>query len=236
MQKETRKDTVQAIEVAFFQRGQEILSQGDENPFFFVILSGQVVLSMNGRKIRTLGEQDIFGLENLLLRTPSHYTVQAAQKCRVARYGHETLDHLIYESPRMIWNMLVSILQQLTQTSLNQLHPTQFLLADKEHIRFYKDGEEILEEKHGGTEICRLISTQGGLQVTMGGRQVERINEPGVFFGLPISRSHACVSSIGESVVEKYGTDDLDIIVRDYPESACLIMRTMIERLSDSDV
>jgi hypothetical protein len=237
VQKKIRKNPAQALEVMFFQRGWEILPEGDENPFFFVILSGQVVLSRNGNKVRTLGEQDVFGLENLLLRIPSPYSAEAAQKCRIARYGPETLDYYISESPRMTRNVLVSILHQLTQTSLN-VNSSRFLLMDRERIRFYKDGEVILEEEkeNTGTEICRLISTQGGLQVTTGGQPVTLINKPGEFFGPPISLANFCVRSIGESVVEKYGADDLDIIVRDYPESACLIMRTMIERLLQSDV
>ena len=32
---------------------------------------------------------------------------------------------------------------------------------------------------------------------------------------------------------QKYGADDLDILIRDYPESARQIMHMMIERLSD---
>lgn len=232
MQKETKKDPTQAIEVAVFRTGQEILSEGYENPFFFVILSGQVVLSKNGKRIRTLGEQDIFGLESLLLRKPSNYSAEAVQKCRVAKYGPETLDHLIHQSPRMIQNVLVSILHQLTQTTLNLLDPPQPLLVDKERIHFYADGEIILEEMMRGPDLYRLVSTGGGLQVTIDGREIALINRPGEFFGLPISPANTCVRSIGQSVVEKYGSDDLDIIIRDYPDSARRIMQAMIERLS----
>ena len=132
--------------------------------------------------------------------------------------------------------MLVSVLHQLTQTTFNLLDSPEPFLVDKERIRFYEDGEVILEEMSGGTEFYRLVSTQGGLRVTRDGREVTRINKPGEFFGLPISHAHACVSSIGQSVVEKYGTDDLDIIIRDYPESARQIMRTLIERISDREI
>ena len=185
MEKEIKKDPAQALEVAVFQKGQEILSQEQQNPFFLVILSGLVMLSRNGKTIRTLGEQDIFGLESLLLREPSHYAAQAVQKCRIARYGPETLDYLIHESPRMIQNVLVSILHQLTQTALSLLDSPQPFPVDRECVRFYQDGESILEETNGGTEIFRLISTQGGLQVTVGGREITRIKRPGEFFGFP---------------------------------------------------
>lgn len=231
-----KKDPAQAIEVEVFQRGRSILSQGQENPFFFIVLSGRVMLSKNGKTIRTLGEQDIFGLESLLSKQPSHYTAHAVQQCRIAKYELETLDHLIHESPRMIQNVLVSTAHQLTDTTLNLLDLPQPVPEDNERIRFYEDGEVILEEMKGGTELYRLISTQGGLQVTMGGREVTRINNPGEFFGRPVSRSHACVTSIGQSVVEKFGAGDLDILIRDYPESARQIMHTLIERLAAKEL
>ena len=118
MQNEILKDPATATEVAVFQKGEEISPMG-RNAFFFVILSGQVELSRKGKEIRTLREQDIFGLESLLLRRPSRYSAEAVQTSRVASYGPEALDHFIRECPRMIRNVLISVLDQLTQTTSN---------------------------------------------------------------------------------------------------------------------
>ncbi|HYA41184.1 MAG TPA: Crp/Fnr family transcriptional regulator [Syntrophobacteraceae bacterium] len=225
------KDPKQATEVRVFQQGDQILSEGQECLLFFVILSGQVMLSGRGKKIRTLGEQDVFGLENLLLREQSHYSAEAVQESRVATYGPEALDHLIYENPRMVQNVLVSILHQLTQTTSNLLDHPEAIVADNGRICFYKDGETILDETSRRTDLYRLITTEGGLLVTESGRETSPIKNPGEFFGFPISCALTCVRSIGESVVEQYCTDDLDIMVRNYPESATQIMRMMIERL-----
>ncbi len=231
----TKKDPVQAIEIAVFQKGQTIMSQGQDNPFFLVILSGRVMLSQSGKIIRVLDEQDIFGLESLLLKMPSYYAAHAVKECRIAKYGPETLDHLIRESPRMIQGVLTSIVQQLTQTTSNLLDAPERLLLDEQSVRFYQDGEVILEEKAGGTEFYRLVSTQGGLRVTRGGKEVTRTYKPGEFLGLPDSHARARISSIGQSVLEKYSIDDLDIIIRDYPEAASRIMRALIERLSEKE-
>lgn len=232
MNQEEKKDPRQAIEVSVFEIGDEILVEGQICLFFHVILSGQVALSKDGKKIRILAEHDIFGLESLLLRTPSPYSARAWQECRVAKYSFEALDHLVQESPRMIQRLLVSISSQLNQTTLNLLDDPQPAATDNERIRYYKDGETILEER-GGTDLYRLISTEGGLIATAGGRKVDRLFKLGEFFGPPVSGSHVRIKSIGESVVEKYDLDDLDIIVRDYPESAVSIMRAMVERLSE---
>ena len=105
-----------------------------------------MVLSKNGKIITTLDEQDTFGLESLLLEKPCSYAAHALKECRIAKYGPEALDHLIHESPRMIQNVLISVVHQLTQTMLNLLDAPEPLPADEEHVCFYQDGEVILEE------------------------------------------------------------------------------------------
>ncbi len=232
---ETENHQAQALQIEVFKKGQAIISEGQDIPLFFVILSGQVVLSKRGKKITTLDEQDTFGLESLLLEKPCSYAARALKECRIAKYGPEALDYFIHESPRMIQNVLASVVHQLTQTMSNLLDASEPVLADEEHFRFYQDGEVILDEKTGGTEFYRLVSTQGGLLVTRAGKEVTRICKPGEFFGLPGSSAGARISSIGQSVVEQYSTDDLDIIIRDYPEAARQIMHTLIERLSDKE-
>ena len=78
--KETEKHPAQAIEIAVFKKGQAIMSEGQQSPSFLVILSGQVVLSKNGKIIRTLDEQDIFGLESLLLKKPCSLRGSCAER------------------------------------------------------------------------------------------------------------------------------------------------------------
>ncbi|MDR3567661.1 MAG: cyclic nucleotide-binding domain-containing protein [Syntrophobacteraceae bacterium] len=231
MKKENRQDPAQAIEVVVFQAGEEIIPLGYESPHFLVILSGQVVLTQDGKRLRTLVEQDIFGLESLLLRKPSHYAAQAVKKSRIAKYSPEILDYLIRQSPRMVQSVLDSLLRQLTQTALNLLGPAeQSLMAVDGRVRFFSDGETVVGERERGNVFYRLVSTAGGLLVTSKGREILRITNPGEFFGIPILPANVRVRSIGQSAVEKYGADELGIIIRDYPDSAEKIMRAMIER------
>ncbi len=102
---------------------------------------------------------------------------------------------------------------------------------------FFSDGDVLVEEGAPDTDFFRLVSTQGGLKVTKAGREVSRIETPGEFFGemaglLKLPRQ-ATVTSIGESVVERYGSDDLEVIVRDYPEVALQIMKNLVTRLME---
>ena len=46
---------------------------------------------------------------------------------------------------------------------------------------------------------------------------------------------HAAITSIGESVLETYDLDDLDIIIRDHPEIARQMMRSLISCLAEAE-
>jgi CRP-like cAMP-binding protein len=238
MKKRSRKERdfppqiAQAQEIAIYEGGETILDEGEESPFFFVILSGQVRLSHNGRKIRILDEQDIFGLENILLNKPSYYAVTALKQSRVAKYSPQALDHLIRENPRMVQNLLVSTLHQLTQTMYNLLDNSSGFTADETRMCFYNDGELVFEPETRESDFYRLVSTQGGLRVTVGGKEIDRIYKPGEFFGLPDFPAQASVKSVGESVVERYSAEDLDVLIRDYPEIARQMMRVLMDRLA----
>ena len=43
------------------------------------------------------------------------------------------------------------------------------------------------------------------------------------------------MTSVGESALETYSLSDMDIIIKDYPELALKIMRTLVDRLIDTD-
>ncbi len=230
-----QRDPSQATEVNEYNQGDVILTQGEESPFFQVILSGRVRLAHYGKKIRVLSEQDIFGLESIILKSPPDYSVVALEKSRIAKYGPEALDHFTHESPRMVWSILNSMLQQLSQTTQAVIDHTQSL--DEGPVRFYSDQEIVIGPDSRETEIYRLVSTQGGLEVRMGETQVGRIDKPGEFFGFltglfEVPRQSTVVS-IGESVLEIYSLDDLDMLIRDHPDAARRIMMAMMLRLAE---
>lgn len=226
-----------AQEITLYRRGEKILLEGEKKPFFFVILSGNVRISCRGKKLRVLGEQDIFGLESLVLQKLSCYSAEALRKCRIAKYGPDTLEYLIHECPRMVKSLLMSTLHQLTQVPQVLAGDSAQLPIDEGRVKFLNDGETLRDGKRVVTDFYRLVSTQGGLRVTIGRKEVARIDRPGEFFGgvaglrnLP-SRAH--ITSIGESVIETYSLEDLDVLIRDYPEAAGQIMRAMVKRLAE---
>jgi CRP-like cAMP-binding protein len=230
----------QALSIKAFSSGEEIIREGEDCGCFFVILSGQVRIMQRGKKVRLLGPQDVFGLESVLLRRPSPCSARTLGKARIAAYGPDSLDHFIRENPRMIQSILVSTLMQLLQTTHNLSQEVDAFAIEDVRVNFYGDGQVILDEGSTGSEFYRLVSSQGGLRVSLKGKEISRIEKPGEFFGelaalLRLPRQ-ATVTSIGESAVQMYDSDDLDVIINDYPEIALQIMRTLAARLVQMNI
>ena len=230
---------VQAMEINTYRYGEEIIREGDVSPYFFVILSGQVRISYRGKKVRLLEDQDVFGLENVVFMKPATYTARALTRSRIAAYGPGALDHLVRESPRMVQSVLVSTLQQLQETTHNLTESPDSFSLDDVRVQFFSDGDLVIQEGSSDSDFYRLVSTQGGLRVSIGEKEISRISNPGEFFGEIAGLLHlprqATVTSVGDSVVEAYNIDDLDIIIRDYPEVALQMMRTLVTRLVDAN-
>lgn len=230
----------QALHIHTYAYGGEVIREGDNPPCFYVILSGQVRLTKRAKVILHLRDQDIFGLEHLMLKRPCLYTATAMSESRIAAYGADALDHFMRHNPRMMRSILISVLRQLERLTYNSTQESDSISLEDIGVHFYCDGEVIIQEGTVGTEFYRLVSTQGGLRVSIKGRQLALLNTPGEFFGeiaglLNLPRQ-ATVSSIGDSVVEKYDVQNLDLIIKDYPEIALQITRNLISRLIQANV
>lgn len=235
MSEEALDEPIQALDMHVYGYGDEIIKEGEHVSYFFVILSGQVRISQQGRKIRFLSDHDVFGLENMIFKQPSLYTARALSRSRIATYGPEALDNFIRENPRMTQNILVSVLHQLMQTTHNLVEETQSFAIEDARIKFYCDGDVIIQEGTTCTDFYRLVTSEGGLKISIRGKEISRIKKPGEFFGemaglLSLPRQ-ATVTSMGNSVVESYSFEDLEVIIKDYPETALHMMRTFVSRL-----
>ncbi len=228
-----------ALHIKVYREGEVIVTEGSDLSCLFVVLSGQVLVTQKEKKIRLLEEHDIFGLESVVFKKPWDYTVKSFSRSRIAAYGAEAFDYFLRYNPRMTQNIVSSILRQLLQTSklLVQQSDMIDLDLDEMEVRFFNDGDAIIEEGSRGKEFYRLVSTQGGLRVTIGGREINRIVKPGEFFGEMASLLNmprqATVTSVGDSVVEVFGASKLDVIVKECPEMALQLIRTLVVRLAD---
>ncbi len=228
------------MEAKSYQQGERIVSEGETLNQFYVLLSGRARVYRKQKKIRSLGEQDVFGLEGLLGDKTSPYEVRATSPCRVMAYDHEMLDHFLESRPRMVRSLLLSIVRQMVETSLFLAGDEVVVLPEDVEVHYYEDGETIIREGDIGREFYRLISSEGGLVVHRAGKEIGRIDQPGEFFGemagiLKAPRQATVVSS-GESVVQVFNGHMLENVISDNPQLGIRLIRTLARRLMQANV
>lgn len=216
-----------------------IVAEADPGDRFFVILKGEVEILQNGKSIRILREDDIFGLENYYLKRPYTTSAIALSTARIAAYPAVMIRNLIYNSPQLIEKILQSVMLQLEQTTqvAGEYIPFENVVDFNEQI--FEDGEVIIAEGTTGCEIYQLIESEKGLSVTMSGREVGKITRPGEFFGemsalLKQART-ATVRSNGRSLVKMFQGDNLAAVISTYPQFAKILIETLAKRLTEAN-
>lgn len=217
-----------------------IVSEGDAQDFFYVILDGTVEISQNRKIIRTLREGDVFGIENFYRKRPYTTTACVITPARIAAYRSETIRDIIYTHPQLAEQIFASVMCQLEQTTgrAEEHIPFEHATQIREHI--YQDGEIIITENSEGHEIFRLIEAQHGLKVTFQGLEIGTITKPGEFFGEmgPILHQlrSATVTSIGRSRVQIFMVEDIEDDFKQFPDLAISIINTLSKRLFETDM
>lgn len=89
------KQLAQAVEVLNFAAGDTIFTKGQEGTEFYIIHSGQLEVSIDGRKIRTLGVGDYVGERALLFKEPRSATVIAKEESELWMIGAEAFNHVV---------------------------------------------------------------------------------------------------------------------------------------------
>jgi CRP-like cAMP-binding protein len=232
------EDGATALEIRTYREDEEIIAEDEPSSHFYVVLSGNVKVSRHGRQLAILGERDVFGLESCFFNRPSSVSVCSIDKTRIAMYDREAIEFILYERPQMSKGILLSLLEQLAQTSHAAGQEEAGPKAENIDVCFYGDNEVIIEEGARDTDIFKLVSTEQGLVVSKGGREVGRITNPGEFFGEMASvlnkvRS-ATIISKGSSVVQVYSADNIQDMIEEHPEIAKRIIRTLAKRLSQA--
>lgn len=232
------EDGATALEIRTYGEGKEIVAEGEHSNHFYVVLSGNVKILRHGQQMAVLGERDVFGLESCFLNQPSSVSVLSVDNTRIAMYDRDAIDFILYERPQMSRGILASLLGQLTQTIQAAASQESEVKPENIDIRFYGDNEVIIEEGAKETDIFKLISTEQGLLVSKGGKEVGRIISPGEFFGemasvLQQERS-ATITSKGSSVVQVYSADNIQDMIEEHPEIAKRIISALAKRLSQA--
>ena len=104
--KNDRRDLVQKFRAREAKRGDIVIKEGHRSDGMYVILSGEVDVTVGAAKVASLREGDVFGEMSLLTKAPATATVITARRTSLLRLPREDFDTLILSHPQIL--MLVS--------------------------------------------------------------------------------------------------------------------------------
>ena len=216
--------------------GNIIVLEGEQKEGLYVILDGSVEVFQNRRSIRVLQDGDIFGLETVFLQKSCTVTAKALSPSRIAVYKKNVLEEIILENSQVTTQIIKSLVAQLEQTTQVAAEHVPLGGFVDFHERIYQDGEVIIEEGTSGKEIYQLVESEGGLKVSIKGKEVARMTQPGEYFGEMSSLLNqtrtATVTSLGRSVVQVFPGEDLESTLLHYPRLSKKIIDTLAFRLA----
>ena len=234
---------IEAVAVREYQQGEFIVREGDPSELFYAVLEGEVQILQMDKPIRIVHEHDVFGLENYYRGRPYSTAARALKASRIASYRCDQIDDMVVSKPGLVARIVRSAFMQLEQTTAVAQENIQYNAeAIASDFREYQDGEAIINEGELGSEVFRLYSSEGGLEVLKSGKRIAVIHEPGEYFGemsflLNEARS-ATVRSIGRSVVEVIAVhaNDLESLIFIDPQMAHSLVVTLAQRLKQANV
>jgi len=100
--KSDRRDLVQKFRARDVRKGEAVIKEGQSSDGLYVVLSGEVEVTVKGKPVAKLREGDVFGEMSLLTRTPATATVTSARHTSLLRLPREDFDRLIMSHPQIL--------------------------------------------------------------------------------------------------------------------------------------
>ncbi|MFO7818407.1 MAG: cyclic nucleotide-binding domain-containing protein [Thermodesulfobacteriota bacterium] len=228
-------------EIFQFSTGDRIFGAGEPCVYFYVLLAGTAALWTEDEKMMQLGPSNVIGAEIKDAAGIHSYscTAIADSDLRVRRYPIASLGDLLGNA--RFAQMVCSSLMRQSRAQLNFFEryrrEREYVYYSGE-IKAYEPGETVIREGDDSTDIFRIISTDKGLKVIKNECELAVIREPGEFFGEMAALLHeprtASVVSAGQSVLEVYPSEQLNDIIKDYPDISLRMIQNMAKRLADT--
>lgn len=146
---DSKKLVIDALEEKRVDKGTEIIKQGDEGDFFYVVEKGTVDFYVNHHKVNTSNAGSSFGELALMYNSPRASTVIAQTDCVLWALDRLTFRKILLGSSfqkRLMYDELlksIPILHSLTTYDRAKL-------ADALDTKLYEPGQEIIREGNVG--------------------------------------------------------------------------------------
>lgn len=97
-----RRELVQRFRARDALAGEVLIQEGRPSDGLYVVLTGEVAVSMGDQQIATLREGQVFGEMSLLTRSPTSATVKTTRRTSFLRLPKEDFDQLIMSHPQIL--------------------------------------------------------------------------------------------------------------------------------------
>lgn len=105
----------QSNDVETFAAGQTIFNVGDKGTMMYVVVEGEVDVSLDGAPLETIGPGGIIGELSLVDQSPRSATAIAKTACVVAPVGERRFLFLVQETPYFALHVMSVMAQRLRQ-------------------------------------------------------------------------------------------------------------------------
>lgn len=177
---------VSAMEQISIEKSQQIIKQGDEGDFFYVIYKGTVNFIVNDKIVGSGAEGDSFGELSLLYTTPRAATVKATSACTLYRVDQKVFRHILQHQTVSAVNEKTDILKQVAFLKDLGEHAIDKLALVLTPAQF-KAGEVIMRKNDTNADLFYILQ-QGTVKCTEVGAGTSKyedttLNKAGDYFG-----------------------------------------------------
>lgn len=103
-------------EEVYFERGETILREGEPTDAIYFILKGRVAVENNGKRIREVGERQVFGTVSALDSYPAIHTVRATEPVHGLKLNAQDFQDLLsldFELVQAVFRALCRLIREM---------------------------------------------------------------------------------------------------------------------------
>jgi len=95
-----------------FEKGQSIFRQGESAKDFYLVISGEVSITIQDREVARLGPGHVFGEMSLLERIPRTASAAAAEPVRLFAISASVMSE---KTPNLAYKVLLGVAQEMSE-------------------------------------------------------------------------------------------------------------------------
>ena len=96
-----------------YKAGQSVFKEGETGDTMYVVIEGEVELSIRGNAMRTFGRGEVIGEMALITNQPRAGTVSAVTDCKLAPINKKRFLLLVQQSPQFSLHMLETMAERI---------------------------------------------------------------------------------------------------------------------------